>query len=346
MTDLLNPDDMPAWLAKQWPQSSLFPLIIAGVNDDDCSVIRWSDDYVVITTDYVNAWPIAIELGIGSIRTLGRLAVAANLSDLIGSGARPRGLLIAVTMKRGSNTEEFKELMRGVKLEAKRWNVPIIGGDTKLGESTAILGVGIGSVESKNDLFLKTGGEVGDLVWVSGYIGSNNAAVLGWDQNNMSQNWRKWAIRVITVPQLPLKMSQKVSQLGFGHGGTDISDGLGIDLKNLCLASKVGVVIKADKLPISKYAKQYAIKNKIPPWVLAFGVGGDFQFIVTTCSLVKSEMESLGFFNIGKITKQKKCLLELPNKKKIPMPLKGHVDRQKQTFTEEIKKLILGVNFE
>jgi len=133
MPKLLDPDEMPGWLASLWPSANRAPFIIAGVNDDDCSVLKWDDQLLVITTDYLNARPIAAQLGIGTPADIGRLVVGANLSDLCGSGAEPRALLVAAMMEDGATEEEFKNLMGGVREEAARWGLAVIGGDTKLG---------------------------------------------------------------------------------------------------------------------------------------------------------------------------------------------------------------------
>src|SRR6266851_8216130 len=106
MSKLLDPDEMPRWIAGLWPYGRRPSGIVAGVNDDDCAVVRWDCRYLVATTDFLNAKPIAMELGIGSLWDLGRLLVASNLSDLCGSGALPVALLVGVTLPHGATRSE------------------------------------------------------------------------------------------------------------------------------------------------------------------------------------------------------------------------------------------------
>ena len=87
----LNPDDAIQWLRTTF--RSVDPDVIAGVADDDCGVLRLGRTLVVVTADFLNATPIAEQTGLGNERTLGRLAVAATIADLIGSGATPRALI-------------------------------------------------------------------------------------------------------------------------------------------------------------------------------------------------------------------------------------------------------------
>ncbi|MDO8722132.1 MAG: AIR synthase related protein [Syntrophales bacterium] len=138
---------------------------MTAINDDDCAVMRRGSSLLVVTMDFVNSHPIVMELGIGSWDTLGRLVVAANLSDLCGTGAKPVAMLIGITMPYGSLTEQFKRIIHGIKQETQRHGIPVIGGDTKLGHSFAIVGVAMGSAGSSKNLFLRNGARPGDLLW-------------------------------------------------------------------------------------------------------------------------------------------------------------------------------------
>lgn len=338
MTILLDPDDTPNWTAALW--QTLPPWVLAGVNQDDCAVLNLTDSLIVITTDFVNANPILSQIEIGGLWDIGRLAVAANLSDLCGSGAEPRALLIGVMLPRNSMAADFEQVMLGVQYEAARWGIPVVGGDTKLGRHTTIFGVAIGSAQSSQNLFLQNRAIPGDVIWVSGFIGSCTAAVLGLNRNDMSDDWLLWAKSTILQPNLPVSQSRLLSQSLRGRGGTDISDGLGADLANLCRASGVGAIINAGTIPIEESATQIAEKMGVPPWALAFGIGGDFQFVVTTSPENPSEIESLGFVRIGEITEDPRLLLSFPGGRLAPLPIGGHRDAKPLSFTEEARALV------
>jgi thiamine-monophosphate kinase len=313
---------------------------MAGIDDDDCAVLSIDGQLIVVTTDFLNANPIALQLGFGTIHDLGRLLVCANLSDLCGSGATPTALLIAITMEYGSAVSEFRQLISGIEEESQRWSVPVVGGDTKLGKSRALLAVAFGTAKSEQNLFLKNGAIPGDTVWVSGHLGSCGAAVIGLTDDLMNESWREWARGAILRPRLPLEQSRQVSQAGWGNGGTDISDGLGADLVGLCRASGVGAAIYAANLPIAAEAVELAEVMGIPPYRFAFAIGGDLQFVVTTRSSVSAHMEALGFTSIGTITDEKVVRLVGPDASSVPLTGKGHRDSRGLTFAEEIKYLL------
>lgn len=340
MTAKFDPDNMPEWLSGLWPQALYQPLVLAGINDDDCAVIHWAHHkLLILTVDYLNASPIAVQLGIGTQEDLGRLVVASSISDLCGTGAKPEAMLMALTMERTASEEDFKTLMRGVQAETAKYNIPVIGGDTKLGASRAMLSVAIGSANSESNLFFKNAAEPGDLLWCSGPLGSCNAAAIGIARMDMSEPWREWAKRAILKPEPPVEKSARVASACMGKGGIDISDGLGADVHRLCSASGVGLTLFPERIPVAPEAADLAEKLHFEPWMFAFGGGGDFQFLVTTAPSHASEMNEFGFYQIGSLNSEK-ALTMIIGQESFPVPISGHRDAHELSFTDEIHELL------
>ncbi|MCX7049899.1 MAG: thiamine-phosphate kinase [Candidatus Sumerlaeota bacterium] len=336
MQALFDPDTMIPWIAHFFGRNISSSKIITRIDDDDCAVIKWGDSYLVITTDYLNAHPIALELGIGKMRDIGRLLVGANISDLCGSGARPVALLIAIMLPYTAKRSEFIQIMKGVKYEADHYNIPVIGGDSKLGDSRAILAVAIGAVSSLNSLFLRNKAKPDDIIWASGNLGSAAAAAWGYKKSYFNNSWRKWARKAILDPQIPLHISTSISRSGIAHGGTDISDGLGADLLKICSASRVGAIIDIDKIPLDYNVIHAANTANIKPWKFCFASGGDFQFIVTTSIKDRKIAQKAGLFEIGFITKSKDIFIRRANKELLSILKSGHRDGHRMTFYHEI----------
>src|SRR5438045_1458543 len=93
------PDEMPNWIASFWNHRH-YKNVLAGINDDDCAIIKIEKEELVISVDYLNANPIAIEFKLGNYQDLGKLLIAANLSDLCGTGAKPIAFLTCVMLKK------------------------------------------------------------------------------------------------------------------------------------------------------------------------------------------------------------------------------------------------------
>jgi thiamine-monophosphate kinase len=341
---LFDPDDMPSWLERKFTYSN--DKIIAGINEDDCGIIEFGNQILVVTTDYLNARPIVLELSLGNYWDVGRLLVAANLSDLCGTGAIPEALLISVMLEKGIESDSYYALMEGVKFESDKASIPVIGGDTKIGKSNAFSCTAIGSALTRKNLFLKNGAKIGDLIWVSGYIGSNSAAVFGLSSGFSDKSWRQWASRTIIEPRLPLSKSKNISLLEIGNGGIDISDGLGADAYRMAKASNVGIMIYPERIPVEDQTLQVARHYGFPSWTFAFAVGGDFQFIVTTDQdeITYKKMTTQSMICIGEVVKEPIHQIRLSDDSIHPMPTIGHRDAKDLSFSDEVAELIRKFN--
>ncbi|GAB4017845.1 thiamine-phosphate kinase [Spirosoma migulaei] len=339
MEELLNPDGVHTWLSALWPKQ-LYPNLIAGINDDDCAIIKVGNQEIIITTDYLNANPIAKQLGIATNRDLGRLLVGANLSDLLGTGAEPVAFLASIMMRKGTKLEDFKELIDGIKYQLDLYGIPLVGGDTKLGSNDVLCGTAIGICIKPNKLFIKNGAKKGDKIWLSGEVGNVGAAVNGLSTRKMSNDWIDWAKNILVSPDLPFDKSMQLSRSGFGKGGTDISDGLGENLYDLCESSNVGAIIYAEKIPVNDKVKELASILSIPPWFFSFSLGGDFQFIVTANLEHSYFLEKLGFFEIGEI-KEANNILMCEEGSFFQLPRIGHTDFNLDTFSLEVQYMLM-----
>jgi thiamine-monophosphate kinase len=336
----LDPDGVVPWLASTFKGSGWRGLI-AGVGDDDCGVIQVGKSIVVVSADFLNATPIAEQLGLGRERVLGRIAVAATLADLLGSGAVPRALLVGITVPHGYPEVLFKDLMQGVRMESEQWRVPVIAGDTKLGVTRAILTCGFGTVASRRQLFLSSNARPGDVIFASGNLGTCAAATCLAERRKPLP---RWALRAITTPQLPMHRSRGLSALQVANGGIDVSDGLAADLRRMCEASGAGAILEADRIPLDSHVPAVAKQERVSPWAFALASGGDFQFIVTVPRSASVAAEQLGFTRIGVVTRERRFLLtDEGGRCRWRLPESGHRDRQGQQFVDEIRGIIRQV---
>lgn len=335
----LDPDTVVPWLTSTFNAGGRSGLI-AGVGEDDCGVIKVGKSILVISADFLNATPIAEQLKLGGDRVLGRIAVAATLADLLGSGASPRAIVVAATLPHDFPEARFKEIMRGVRLESEAWRVPVIAGDTKLGPSRALLTCGFGTVSSKRQLFLASNAKPGDVIFASGNLGTCAAATF---VAGRTKTVPRWARRAITTPKLPTTRSRKLSELQLAHAGIDVSDGLAADLRRLCNASCVGAVLEVDRIPMDSRVFAVAKQAQVPPWAFALASGGDFQFIVTIPKTASSAAARLGFTRIGLVTRKQGLWITSNSGQRRRLPSLGHKDRKGQRFVDEIRDIIRQV---
>ena len=144
---------------------------------DDQAVLALGGPRIAFTTDSYVVTPIFFPGG-----DIGELAVNGTVNDLAVGGAVPRALSLAFILEEGLPLAEFRRVLDSVARAAKRAEVPIVTGDTKV--------VGRGSADK---IYINTAGigvvppgvslssqhvRPGDAVLVSGTIGDHGVAIL------------------------------------------------------------------------------------------------------------------------------------------------------------------------
>lgn len=112
---------------------------------------------------------------------IGKLSVCGTVNDIAVSGGEPKYLSLAVILEEGIPTEDVRKIVQSIAETAKRANVRIVTGDTKVVERGKADGVyinttGIGVLRHPG-LSPKAIRE-GDIVLVSGTVGDHGASVM------------------------------------------------------------------------------------------------------------------------------------------------------------------------
>ena len=308
-------------------------LIVAAPGEDDCSVLSFQGKLLVTTTDFINSRPALLTLGVGGLEDIGYLAVVANLSDLLGTGAKPLGCLIGVQLAEDHSRYDYERIMAGVLRCLEQYKVPLLGGDTKKGSQLSVYGVGIGSADLESELFLSNRATPGDSVWLSGSIGAFNSAVYAISQKNCPLELRERCVQAIVRPSLSFQLSRRLAETKSCRAGIDISDGLGADLTRLAKISKVGLRIYSNAIPLARIALDVGKTFSINPLKFAFATGGDFQFVVTG-------ENGCGAHRIGIVGEEADGLVLEHEDRDYPLPTLGHDDASMPTFDEEVRKLV------
>ena len=236
---------------------------------DDCAVTSLPQDMQLVScVDTLVAgrhFPLDT-----SAHAIGWKSVAVNLSDLAAMGATAHSILLALSLP---NIEDawLAEFSRGVAECCKTYNVQLIGGDTTQSPTLSISITALGWIKT-GQAILRSGAQVGDLIVVSGEIGS--AAYALRHPNSILQ-------ATLDYPKPQLELGQ--SLVSFASSMIDISDGLAQDLGHILHASQVGARLQLDQIPIADELAQLSVEQRFAD-VLA---GGDDYQLCFTISLDK-----------------------------------------------------------
>jgi thiamine-monophosphate kinase len=142
------------------------------------------------------------------------------------------------------------EFLEGFIRLARRWAVPLAGGDISAASAITADIVVTGQAPS-GKVVLRSGARPGDRIYVSGTLGGS-ATIL----KRLYQGRRVPPSRFGRhfYPEPRLKTGLELGRHGLASSMIDLSDGLSVDLAHICEESGVRSRIRADLLPVAKGA--------------------------------------------------------------------------------------------
>ena len=238
----------------------------------DCGVVDWGEDYLVVTTDVVNA-KTHIPAG-ATPQQVGWYATAVNLSDIAAAGARPLGFVAALSMPASTEVDFLRGLAQGMEECVREFGIAVLGGDTKESDALSIAGTAFGRVR-KDRILLRTGAKPGDLIVVTGDLGRAGYAM---KMLAASSPLRTEALNQLLRPYPRIRDGMVFSDSCAVTSCMDLSDGLGASLAQMAAMTKLSYQIDEAALPI------YRALSSLPPSEtkeLALYYGGDYELLAT-----------------------------------------------------------------
>lgn len=226
---------------------------VLGPGNDDCAVIDMCDSGLLVATTDMLHRKADFPLGMTPYQ-IGWMSIAVNLSDIAAMGARPVGIMTALGLPSGLEVDFVKELVRGMSDCACRYGTKIIGGDVDRHDELTIVGSALGMVDA-GQLAMRKGARPGDLVCVTGQLGTAGAALEALQQGRGVDS------EVLEKFYMPVpRIAEGMALAGSGclTSMMDISDGLALSLHDLAAASGVGFHIKGSDIPVHRSVRDMA----------------------------------------------------------------------------------------
>ncbi len=214
--------------------------------------------------------------------SIGHRALAVNLSDLAAMGAKPAWALLALTLPR---VDEFwlAAFTSGFSKLAEQHDVALVGGNTTSGPLAISVQL-LGQVPSGTAL-LRSGGKPGDILFVTGTPGDSTAG-LALDQS-VPQSANYDSVRYLQerfrFPTPRVELGQRLR--GIASACIDVSDGLFGDAGKLARASRCGMHISYERLPVSPQLVAVAGDERARHYALTGGEDYELCFTVSANAL-------------------------------------------------------------
>jgi len=239
---------------------------------DDCALLAGSAGTLALSTD-VSVERVHFRLDWITHAEAGWRSAATALSDLAAEGARPIGLLSAITVPDGASTGDLSLVAGGIGAAADAAGAAVLGGDLSRGPVWSIAITVVGVAERP---VTRAGARAGDGVWVTGALGAARAAVSAWTRGDAPA---PDARRAYAHPE-PRIVAGRWLAAHDARAMLDVSDGLAADAAHLAAASGVRLRLALESVPVAAGAIDEARRLAIPVQQFAAEGGDDYELLV------------------------------------------------------------------
>ncbi|MFZ0032144.1 MAG: thiamine-phosphate kinase [Candidatus Cybelea sp.] len=212
-----------------------------------------------------------------SLEDAGWRAMAANVSDLAATGARPVLATVALGLPQALRLEEVLEIYRGLAGCAARYKLAIAGGDLSRADAIAIAITVVGEIRPSN-VKTRSGGRPGDVLAVTGALGAAPAGLELARKPIPLQGLEEEALRAFRRPEARVAEGRFFAASRNVRAMMDLSDGLATDVRRLAAASGCGAEL--DNVPVAKSARALCVVRNEDPARFALRGGEDFELLV------------------------------------------------------------------
>ncbi len=253
--------DYISWVRRQISPN---PHVLIGPGDD-CAALAPLARPLLVTTDLLTD-EVDFRLGEAGGRAVGRKAMAVNVSDIAAMAGVPVAAVVGVALPTDAGRVLAEELFHGLREEADRFGVAIVGGDTNTWAGKLVISVTVLGEATARGPVTRSGAKPGDWVIVTGPCGGS---ILGRHLE----------------PQARVREALTLHEAAELHAMIDVSDGLAADLNHILEESGCGAVLAVEAIPVHADAVELAKRTGKTPLQHALGDGEDFELVFTVSAV-------------------------------------------------------------
>lgn len=246
---------------------------------DDCAVLDFGlERFFLLAVDQLTADTHYLD-DLTPPAKIAKKLLHRNISDIVAMGGMPVHALLAMTLSSGKDKIWVEEFFNTMAEEAKKWNISVCGGDissTDTGKDCLSLTIA-GWVE-KDALSLRSGAEVGDILYATGCFG---------DSFNSQHH----------LNFIPRFKEARFVAGNFTNTMIDVSDGLLLDAARIAESSEIGLILDINKIPARNNASTEAVLTDGEDYELLFAVSPDkTELLESKWPFKKTSLSAIGLF--------------------------------------------------
>jgi thiamine-monophosphate kinase len=250
---------------------------------DDCAMVAFGDEVVLLSTDRVPSNLTAFKLGILDFHGLGDYLARLNLSDIAACGGRAVGVLLNLGLPNDIAHEDVRALCRGFGGCSERHGATVLGGDITDACELSISATSIGRAP-RAQVLSRRAAQPGDSIFISRPLGMTPTALhvfLGKLEPQFPSDVIALLRRQFTDMEPMLSLGQKLAASSQCGACMDNTDGIGQSLSELSEASMCAFVVHTPSLRIPSTVERISKVIGAHPIDIVFNGGADFSLVGT-----------------------------------------------------------------
>lgn len=291
---------------------------VKGVGDD-CAVIRVGEGLPLqLVSTQTLAEGVDFDMMYTPLKHLGYKAVSISLSNIAAMNGTPHQVLVSIAVSNRYSLEALEEFYAGIRLCCMRYDVDLVGGDTRSSRSGMVISVtAIGTVET-DKISYRGGAKMHDLICVSGDLGSAYAGLLILEREKVTYQANPdfqpdlasydYVLERFLKPEPRMDIVKVLAEKGVVPTSMiDVSDGLASELLHICKESKCGCEIYEERLPIDYQTTRVCseMSQNMMPVSNALNGGGDYELLLTISQSDYEKVKEMSELHIiGHITEE------------------------------------------
>ena len=263
-----------------WPPSLRSHLGIGP--GDDAGVLKLTPGKRLVASTDAMVEGIHFDRHWFSWEDLGYKVLAVNLSDLAAMGnVKPLAALVTAAFPGDTSVDAVDKFYKGLENCAKRWKTGLLGGDTVGSTGGSYVNVTIlGEADAKN-LLIRSSARPGEWLATTGPLGLASAGLNLLMKGGVANPSHRLLLQAFRRPTPRFDEAKFLATSKLATSLMDCSDGLEASARILSDASRIGVEIWMDKLPITPAFASWAKQAKKDPRDVALTGGEDYELIFT-----------------------------------------------------------------
>ncbi len=294
---------------------------------DDCAVLDPPRGHELLVTTDLCLEGVHFRRDWHPAHSVGHRCLARGLSDIAAMAGEPLACFLSLGLPRDIPQDWVDEFFAGFLGLAKRFRIPLAGGDTGESPQGVIADVMVVGSAPRGKAVRRSGARPGDLIYVTGALGGAAATLQRLlkegqrkpkDLNRIDRRrFAEAAERSDShfYPEPRIAVARKLR--GIASSMIDLSDGLSTDLAHVCEESGVGAEVEVASVPLADGATlEQALHG-----------GEDYELLFTASEKKKLPPRIAGVATrrIGRVTRDPRQMLWLrtPDGVRVPMPSGG-----------------------